>query len=126
MSHFLEFEKPIAELEGKVEELRRTTTADGIDVADEVGKLQDKAQKLLAATYAKLTPWQKAQVARHPERPKALDYVASLIDGFLPLAGDRAFWRRCGGDRRVRPVPRPRRGSAGHREGAGYRNPGAA
>ncbi len=91
MSHFLEFEKPIAELEGKVEELRRATDAGGIDVAEEVGKLQDKAQKLLAATYAKLTPWQKAQVARHPERPKALDYVASLIDGFIPLAGDRAF-----------------------------------
>ena len=91
MSQFLEFEKPIAELEGKVEELRRATSAGGIDVAEEVGKLQDKAQKLLAATYAKLTPWQKAQVARHPERPKALDYVASLIDGFVPLAGDRAF-----------------------------------
>ena len=91
MSHFLEFEKPIAELEGKVEELRRATYAGSIDLAEEVGKLQDKAQKLLAATYAKLTPWQKAQVARHPERPKALDYIASLIDGFVPLAGDRAF-----------------------------------
>ena len=91
MSHFLEFEKPIAELEGKVEELRRATYAGSIDLAEEVGKLQDKAQKLLAVTYAKLTPWQKAQVARHPERPKALDYIASLIDGFVPLAGDRAF-----------------------------------
>jgi acetyl-CoA carboxylase carboxyl transferase subunit alpha len=91
MSHFLEFEKPLAELAGKVEELRRTTDAGGIDVAEEVGRLQDKAQKLLAATYAKLTPWQKAQVARHPERPKALDYVAHLIQGFTPLAGDRAF-----------------------------------
>ena len=91
MNHFLDFEKPIAELEGKVEELRRATDAGGIDVAEEVSKLRDKAEKLLAATYAKLTPWQKAQVARHPERPKALDYVRHLITDFTPLAGDRAF-----------------------------------
>src|SRR3712207_5551678 len=70
MRHFLDFEKPIAELEGQIEELRRTTDAGGIDVADEIGKLRDKAEKLLAATYAKLSPWQKAQVARHPDRPK--------------------------------------------------------
>jgi acetyl-CoA carboxylase carboxyl transferase subunit alpha len=91
MRHFLDFEKPIAELEGKIEELRRTTDAGGIDVADEVGRLRDKAEKLLAATYAKLTPWQKAQVARHPERPKCLSYVQALITDFTPLAGDRAF-----------------------------------
>ncbi|HEV7266362.1 MAG TPA: acetyl-CoA carboxylase carboxyltransferase subunit alpha [Falsiroseomonas sp.] len=91
MRQFLDFEKPIAELEGKIEELRRTTDAGGIDVAEEVGKLRDKAHKLLLATYAKLTPWQKAQIARHPERPHASDYVAGLIDDFLPLAGDRAF-----------------------------------
>lgn len=91
MNHFLDFEKPIAELEGKVEELRRATETGGIDVAEEVSRLQDKASKLLAATYAKLTPWQKAQVARHPERPKALDYVRHLISDFTPLAGDRAF-----------------------------------
>ncbi len=91
MNHFLDFEKPIAELEGKVEELRRATETGGIDVAEEVSRLQDKASKLLAATYAKLTPWQKAQVARHPERPKALDYVRHLITDFTPLAGDRAF-----------------------------------
>ncbi|MDB5315702.1 MAG: acetyl-CoA carboxylase carboxyltransferase subunit alpha [Rhodospirillales bacterium] len=91
MRHFLDFEKPIAELEGKIEELRRTTDAGGIDVADEVGRLRDKAHKLLQATYAKLTPWQKAQVARHPERPHASDYIAGLIEGFTPLAGDRAF-----------------------------------
>lgn len=91
MRHFLEFEKPIAELEGKIEELRRTTDAGGIDVADEVGRLRDKAQKLLQATYAKLTPWQKAQVARHPDRPHTSDYIAALIEGFTPLAGDRAF-----------------------------------
>jgi acetyl-CoA carboxylase carboxyl transferase subunit alpha len=91
MRHFLDFEKPIAELEGQIEELRRTTDAGGIDVAEEVGKLRDKAEKLLAATYAKLSPWQKAQVARHPERPKCLAYVNGLIEGFTPLAGDRAF-----------------------------------
>lgn len=91
MRHFLEFEKPIAELEGKIEELRRTTDAGGIDVAEEVGKLRDKAESLLRATYAKLTPWQKTLVARHPERPKAMDYVAGLITDWTPLAGDRAF-----------------------------------
>ncbi len=91
MRHFLDFEKPIAELEGKIEELRRTTDAGGIDVAEEVGRLRDKAQSLLKTTYAKLTPWQKAQVARHPDRPHATDYINGLIEDFLPLAGDRAF-----------------------------------
>ncbi len=91
MRHFLEFEKPIAELEGKIEELRRTTDAGGIDVAEEVSKLRDKAQALLRSTYGKLTPWQKTLVARHPDRPKCLDYVRSLISEWTPLAGDRAF-----------------------------------
>jgi acetyl-CoA carboxylase carboxyl transferase subunit alpha len=91
MRHFLDFEKPIAELEGKIEELRRTTDAGGIDVAEEVARLRDKAEKLLAATYAKLTPWQKTQVARHPDRPKCLAYVKGLIEDFTPLAGDRAY-----------------------------------
>jgi acetyl-CoA carboxylase carboxyl transferase subunit alpha len=91
MRQFLDFEKPIAELEGKIEELRRTTDAGGIDVAEEVSKLRDKAHKLLQATYAKLTPWQKAQIARHPERPHASDYIKGLVEDFLPLAGDRAF-----------------------------------
>ncbi len=91
MRHFLDFEKPLAELEGKIEELRRTTDAGGIDVADEVGRLRDKAQAVLRATYAKLTPWQKTLVARHPDRPKCLDYVAALIEEWTPLAGDRAF-----------------------------------
>ncbi len=91
MRHFLEFEKPIAELEGKIEELRRTTDAGGIDVAEEVGKLRDKAQSLLRSTYGKLTPWQKTLVARHPDRPKCLDYIRGLISEWTPLAGDRAF-----------------------------------
>ena len=91
MRHFLDFEKPIAELEGKIEELRRTTDAGGIDVAEEIGRLGEKAQALLKTTYAKLSPWQKAQVARHPDRPHATDYIAALIQDFTPLAGDRAF-----------------------------------
>jgi acetyl-CoA carboxylase carboxyl transferase subunit alpha len=91
MRQFLEFEKPIAELEGRIEELRRTTDAGGIDVAEEVSKLRDKAETLLRQTYAKLTPWQKTLVARHPERPKGADYVRALISDWTPLAGDRAF-----------------------------------
>ncbi|RYJ02603.1 MAG: acetyl-CoA carboxylase carboxyltransferase subunit alpha [Acetobacteraceae bacterium] len=91
MRHFLDFEKPIAELEGKIEELRRTSDAGGIDVAEEVAKMRDKAQALLRTTYGKLTPWQKTLVARHPDRPKCLDYIAALIEEWTPLAGDRAF-----------------------------------
>jgi acetyl-CoA carboxylase carboxyl transferase subunit alpha len=91
MRHFLDFEKPIAELEGKIEELRRISAPDGINIADEVARLTDKADKQLRTTYAKLTPWQKTLVARHPDRPKALDYVRQLITDYTPLAGDRAF-----------------------------------
>src|SRR3954470_2108264 len=91
MRHFLDFEKPIAELEGKIEELRRMSEPDGINIADEVARLTTVADKQLRATYAKLTPWQKTQVARHPDRPHALDYIAGLITEFTPLAGDRAF-----------------------------------
>jgi acetyl-CoA carboxylase carboxyl transferase subunit alpha len=88
---FLDFEKPIAELEGKIEELRHLTDASSFNIAEEVAKLNAKAEKLLRATYAKLTPWQKTQVARHPERPHACDYIKALISDFVPLAGDRAF-----------------------------------
>jgi acetyl-CoA carboxylase carboxyl transferase subunit alpha len=91
MRHFLEFEKPIAELEGKIEELRRMSEPDGINIADEVARLTTVADKQLRATYAKLTAWQKTQVARHPDRPKAQDYIDRLITEFTPLAGDRAF-----------------------------------
>ncbi len=91
MRHFLDFEKPIAELEGKIEELRRMSEPDGINIADEVARLTTVADKQLRATYAKLTPWQKTQVARHPDRPKAQDYIDTLITEFTPLAGDRAF-----------------------------------
>lgn len=90
MPSFLDFEKPIAELQGRIDELR--DTADGtIDIAAEVGKLQAKSDKLLRDTFARLTPWQKTQVARHPERPHFKHYVGGLFDEWLPLAGDRAF-----------------------------------
>jgi acetyl-CoA carboxylase carboxyl transferase subunit alpha len=91
MRHFLDFEKPIAELEGKIEELRRMSEPDGINIAEEVARLSEKADRQLRATYAKLTPWQKVQVARHPDRPKTKDYIAGLITEFTPLAGDRSF-----------------------------------
>ncbi|HEV7368658.1 acetyl-CoA carboxylase carboxyltransferase subunit alpha [Arenibaculum sp.] len=91
MQTFLEFEKPIAELEGKIEELRHLTNSGDLNIADEVAKLQAKVDKLLRQTYAKLSPAQKVQVARHPNRPHCLDYVEALVDDFLPLAGDRAF-----------------------------------
>ena len=91
MRHFLDFEKPIAELEGKIEELRRMSEGDGINISDEIARLTDKADKQLRATYAKLTAWQKTQVARHPQRPKACDYLSGLITDYTRLAGDRAF-----------------------------------
>jgi acetyl-CoA carboxylase carboxyl transferase subunit alpha len=92
MITYLDFEKPIAELEARVAELRETaSSSEDIDIDAEIGRLEAKADKLLRDTYAKLTPWQKAQVARHPERPHFKDYVAGLADDFLPLAGDRAF-----------------------------------
>src|SRR5829696_5977794 len=88
---FLDFEKPIAELETRVAELRETANSGELDLDSEIGRLEAKSAKLLRDTYSKLTPWQKAQVARHPERPHFKDYVAGLAKDFLPLAGDRAF-----------------------------------
>ncbi|MEO7365648.1 MAG: acetyl-CoA carboxylase carboxyltransferase subunit alpha [Sphingomicrobium sp.] len=91
MVTFLDFEKPIAELETRVAELRETASAGSIDIDAEVARLEAKSTKLLRETYARLTPWQKSQVARHPERPHFNDYVAGITEDFLPLAGDRAF-----------------------------------
>ena len=91
MATYLDFEKPIAELEARVAELRDTAAAGELNIDAEVEKLEAKAEKLLRETYGKLTPWQKTQVARHPERPHFKDYVAALIEDFVPLAGDRAF-----------------------------------
>ncbi|MBS0504659.1 MAG: acetyl-CoA carboxylase carboxyltransferase subunit alpha [Proteobacteria bacterium] len=91
MISYLDFEKPIAELEARVAELRETAAGGSVDIEAEIGKLQAKADKLLRDTYAKLSPWQKTQVARHPQRPHFKDYVAGLVEDFMPLAGDRAF-----------------------------------
>ncbi len=87
----LDFEKPISELEGKVKELRHLSSGSELDLADEIARLEARAEKLLRQTYAKLNAWQKTQVARHPERPHFSDYVARLFKDYTPLAGDRAF-----------------------------------
>lgn len=91
MVSFLDFEKPIAELQARIADLRQAADGGIIDIEAEVSKLEAKSDKLLRDTYGRLTPWQKTQVARHPERPHFKDYVARLIDGYMPLAGDRAF-----------------------------------
>jgi acetyl-CoA carboxylase carboxyl transferase subunit alpha len=91
MATFLDFEKPIAELEARVSELRQTASAGELNIDAEIDRLEAKAERLLRETYGRLTPWQKTQVARHPERPHFKDYVAGLIEDFVPLAGDRNF-----------------------------------
>lgn len=92
MSTYLEFERPIAELETKVSELRKLADATpGMNVSDEASKLEARAAQLLKDTYGKLTAWQKTQVARHGERPHFIDYIHGLVQDFTPLAGDRGF-----------------------------------
>ena len=91
MTTYLEFEKPVAELESKIAELRHVPNSAEVDIADEVMRLQEKVQKLLRVTYARLTPWQRVQVARHAERPHAQRYIDRLITDYTPLAGDRVF-----------------------------------
>ena len=91
MQNYLDFEQPIAELEGKIEELRHLSSSGEVNIASEVSKLQDEVDKILQYTYSNLTPWQKTQVARHHERPHVVDYVGAWISDFTPLAGDRAF-----------------------------------
>lgn len=90
MRSYLDFEKPVAELDSKVDELR-ALAATGSDIGDEVSRIEDKAKQALDELYASLTPWQKTQVARHPLRPHCIDYVKALISEFTPLAGDRKF-----------------------------------
>lgn len=93
MPTYLDFEKPIADLEGKIAELRHQGggESEGIDIAEEVGKLQAKVDRQIRATYSKLTAWQRLQVARHAERPHAKHYIAGLVEEFTPLAGDRGY-----------------------------------
>ncbi len=91
MTVYLDFEKPIAALEARIIELQEAADESEVDVAAETAKLRDKADKQLKDTYAKLTAWQKTQVARHPERPHFKHFVASMFEDFMPLAGDRAF-----------------------------------
>jgi len=91
MNKFLDFEKPIAELEGKIQELKHVGAGGQVSIGDELSTLEQKVDKLLRQTYARLTPWQKTQVARHPDRPKFQTIVDQLIEDYVPLAGDRAF-----------------------------------
>ncbi|MGI4955359.1 MAG: acetyl-CoA carboxylase carboxyltransferase subunit alpha [Janthinobacterium lividum] len=91
MRHFLDFERPVAELESKIDELRRMQEPGGIDIEAEVSQLEEKVEAQIRQVYAKLSPWQKTQVARHPERPKAQAYIDQLITDYTPLAGDRAY-----------------------------------
>lgn len=91
MKSFLDFEKPIAELEGKIEGLRHLSDSGGVNIAEEVAHLEAKADKLMRQTYVRLSAWQKTQVARHPDRPHCVDYIEALIDDYSPLAGDRAY-----------------------------------
>lgn len=92
MRTYLDFEKPVAELEDKIEELRQLAAKDAsMTISDEVARLESKADSLLRQNYTRLTPWQKTQVARHPNRPHCLDYISQLITDFTPFAGDRGF-----------------------------------
>jgi acetyl-CoA carboxylase carboxyl transferase subunit alpha len=91
MATFLDFEKAIAELDNRIEELRETAEGSDLNIDAEIGRLEAKSERMLRETYARLTPWQKTQVARHPDRPHFKDYVAALVEDFMPLAGDRNF-----------------------------------
>jgi acetyl-CoA carboxylase carboxyl transferase subunit alpha len=91
MPNYLDFEKGLSELESRIEELRETAEGSDLNIGAEIDRLEAKAERMLRDTYAKLTPWQKTQVARHPDRPHFKDYVAALVEDFIPLAGDRNF-----------------------------------
>lgn len=89
--HYLDFEKPVSELESKIDELRHLTDAGSVNIAEEINRLQAKLDRLLRTTYGKLDPWQKTLVARHPDRPHSSDVIHRLVTDFTPLAGDRVF-----------------------------------
>ncbi|MEP1420136.1 MAG: acetyl-CoA carboxylase carboxyltransferase subunit alpha, partial [Erythrobacter sp.] len=91
MISYLEFEKPVASLELRIKEMRSLESDDGVDVASEIERLEVKSGELLASTYASLSPWQKTQVARHPQRPHFRDYIEHAFTDFMPLGGDRNF-----------------------------------
>ncbi len=91
MQSYLEFEKPVAELEQRIAELRKASQGDEVDISSEIARLESKSAELLERTYAGLTPWQKTQVARHPNRPHFRDYVEQAFEEFVPLGGDRSF-----------------------------------
>ncbi|MCB2083315.1 MAG: acetyl-CoA carboxylase carboxyltransferase subunit alpha [Sphingomonadaceae bacterium] len=91
MISYLEFEKPVAQLEARIAELRSAAEGDEVDISSELNRLEQKSADLLASTYASLTPWQKTQVARHPSRPHFRDFVEQIFDDFMPLGGDRTY-----------------------------------
>ncbi|RKF19327.1 acetyl-CoA carboxylase carboxyltransferase subunit alpha [Altericroceibacterium spongiae] len=91
MISYLEFEKPVAALETRIAELRALAESDDVDIAQELARLERKSAEMLESSYASLTPWQKTQVARHPQRPHFRDYVAEMFDDFMPLGGDRLY-----------------------------------
>jgi acetyl-CoA carboxylase carboxyl transferase subunit alpha len=91
MENYLDFEKPVAELRSRIRDLRESSESSEADIGAEISKLEMKADRLLAETYGKLSPWQKTQVARHPDRPHFKHFVARLFEDFIPLAGDRNF-----------------------------------
>lgn len=91
MNAYLEFEKPVAQLDARIAELRAAAEGDEVDISNELKRLEKKSADLLASTYGALTPWQKTQVARHPQRPHFRDFVANAFDEFVPLGGDRLY-----------------------------------
>ena len=110
MRSYLDFEKPVAELEAKVEELRAMgETGDAVAIGEEIDRLESKAALALKELYAELTPWQKTQVARHPQRPHCLDYIAGLISEFHSSRRRPQIRRRRRDRRRLRPLPRRKR-----------------
>ena len=103
---FLDFEQPIAELQAKIDELRYVHEDSAVDISDEITRLQKKSQQLTKDIYAKLSAWQIAQVARHPQRPYTLDYVDGMFSDFRELHGDRTLRRRPRDRRRPRALQR--------------------